>query len=246
MTFDISSPRGVFHAPFYIRHNQRRLEHLATLGLPVHARSVLEPGAGIGDHSLFYLDRGCTVTAVEPRSENVEALKHNVANAYTPWGDNLTVLQGNVDHLDEMTEAFDVVHSHGLLYHVPDPAKALELLAARCSDLLILETCVSMSSDITINALTEPTDNPTQAFDGTGCRPTRPWIVQELNRHFPHVYLPRSQPAHDEFPTDWTQPSASTTGLTRAIFNASRTKLSNPALATDLLERHTTHLDTTG
>ena len=46
-----------FHTDHYLRHNQRLLEHLATLGLPIAGRTVLEVGAGIGDLTSFFLDR---------------------------------------------------------------------------------------------------------------------------------------------------------------------------------------------
>ena len=59
----------------YIRHNARRLEHLASLGLPLHGKKVLEVGAGIGDHSSFYLDRGCEMLITEARPENLEILR---------------------------------------------------------------------------------------------------------------------------------------------------------------------------
>ena len=54
---------GTFHSWHYLRHNARRLEHLASLQIPIRGKSVLEIGAGIGDHSSYYLDRGCTVTS---------------------------------------------------------------------------------------------------------------------------------------------------------------------------------------
>ena len=54
----------------YLRLNARRLEHLASLGLPIAGGEVLEVGAGIGDLTSFFLDRGCSVTAIQPRPEN--------------------------------------------------------------------------------------------------------------------------------------------------------------------------------
>jgi len=56
------SPKGdAFLSYHYQRHNQRRLEHLASLGLDIAGCTVLEVGAGIGDHTSFFLDRGCEV-----------------------------------------------------------------------------------------------------------------------------------------------------------------------------------------
>ncbi len=65
------SPESVFHAHFYLRHNQRRQEHLASLGLPIAGASVLEVAAGIGDHTSFFLDRGCSVLSTEARQESL-------------------------------------------------------------------------------------------------------------------------------------------------------------------------------
>ena len=59
-----------FRTEHYLWINARRLEHLATLGLPLRGTRVLELGAGIGDLTSFFLDRDCTVLALEGRAEN--------------------------------------------------------------------------------------------------------------------------------------------------------------------------------
>ena len=53
----------------------RRQEHLASLRLPVAGMRVLEVGAGIGDHTHYFLDRGCAVTVTEAREENLALLR---------------------------------------------------------------------------------------------------------------------------------------------------------------------------
>src|SRR5215470_14959198 len=72
-------PVDDFHAFHYIRHTCRRLEHLATLGacggLDLWDKTVLEVGAGIGDHTTFFVDRGCWVVATDAREENVARLE---------------------------------------------------------------------------------------------------------------------------------------------------------------------------
>src|SRR5690242_6357837 len=68
-------PISAFQYDGYRRHNSRRLEHLSSLGLPIAGRQVLELGAGIGDHTGYFVDRGCAVTAVEGRSENLAILQ---------------------------------------------------------------------------------------------------------------------------------------------------------------------------
>src|SRR5438045_257276 len=47
-----------FLSPAYQSHNIARLQHLDSLGLDLSGKRVLEVGAGVGDHTLFYLYRG--------------------------------------------------------------------------------------------------------------------------------------------------------------------------------------------
>jgi len=212
-------------APFanehYNRHNQRRLEHLASLRLPLHDRDVLELGAGIGDHTTFFLDRGCNVVTSDARPQNVQELRYRFPT--------LEVLQLDLDAELNLTKRFDIVYSYGLLYHLGEPARAIASMGRLAQNLLLLETCVSYGDALAINPVVEER-NPTQAFNGTGCRPTRPWVMNELKRHFEHVYMPVTQPNHIEFPTDWTTPPPAAGKLTRSVFIASRSPLDNPIL----------------
>lgn len=68
-------PKNAFLSYHYQRHNQRRLEHLASLGLNMAGSAVLEVGAGIGDHTSFFLDRGCQIVASDARQGNIEILR---------------------------------------------------------------------------------------------------------------------------------------------------------------------------
>ena len=45
-----------FKTDYYQRHNQRRLEHLSSLNLDIFSKTVIEVGAGIGDHTSFFVD----------------------------------------------------------------------------------------------------------------------------------------------------------------------------------------------
>jgi hypothetical protein len=66
-----------------------------------------------------------------------------------------------------------------------------------------------------------------QAVSGIGCRPTRLWVLNRLKSLFGHGYIPRSQPDHVDFPSDWIHTPIQT--MHRSIFVGSRTPL---ALAT--------------
>jgi len=237
MTFDSTS----FATHGYKRINSRRQEHLVSLRLDLSGKSVLEVGAGVGDHTMFFLDRGCSVTSVEARKENCEVFVKTMRawhqsgyEAATKW----KLHQADVNRLDELPlEHFDIVYAYGILYHVADPAHVLKLLADRCSGTLLLETCVSLGNYFDINLTPEQAGTATQSIQGMGCRPTRPWLFRELSKLFEHVYVPLTQPAHELFPTDWTVPPTQNT--TRAVFIASRQPIQNALLSNQLLDQQT-------
>lgn len=240
-TLAAPSPQATFHNPHYMRHNQRRQEHLATLGLDAAEKNVLEVGAGIGDHSSFFVDRGCRLVTSDARPGNLEILRQRFGTQK-----NVSVRQIDLDQPvlgglgDE--ELFDIVYCYGLLYHLERPAEALQYLAAHCSGILLLELCVSFGDDEAINLVREQQADPSQAWSGIGCRPTRAWVFSRLRGYFEYVYVCRTQPWHEEFPLDWSPASAASwpaKQLTRAVFVASRTAISLPSLTDKLLINQT-------
>lgn len=229
-----NDPVAYFHAPHYLRHNARRLEHLASLGLTVAGKTVLEVGAGIGDHTHYYLDRSCRVTITEARPDNLRYLRERYP-------------EQDVRSLDLEQPAplagapFDIVHCYGVLYHLRNPAKTLEFLSASCREMLLLETCVSFGSNQEIHPVTEDKTDHTQSCSGVGCRPTRAWVFAQLQAHLAHVYVPTTQPNDAEFPLDWTAPERHPASLSRAVFIAARAPLANAMLSPALLERQSRH-----
>jgi hypothetical protein len=165
-------------------------------------------------------------------------MREHVSQFGVEKSDRLRIIQGAADILSELTEQFDVVHCYGLLYHTSDPANVIRLLAAHSSSLILLETCVAATRK-GINPVEENGAVMTQAIDGHGCRPSREWTFAELRRVMPYVYMPLTQPAHDQFPLDWTNPPAD--GPTRAIFIASRVPLRNDVLVETIPLRQTIH-----
>lgn len=226
----------LFQTAHYHRHNQRRQEHLAGLGLPLADRSVTELGAGIGDHTSFFLDRGCRVTSIEGRPDLCALLKERFATPASPrWQGVPAVVEANIEALaDGIVAPAEIVYCYGLLYHLRDPARALGWMARHCTSLLLLETCVSYGADAAVNRVAEDAGDPTQSLLGEGCRPTRPWLWIQLKGLFEHVYVSRTQPCHEEFPIDWTVAPAAA-GLVRSVFVASRQPLDLPLLSGTLL-----------
>ena len=222
-----TDPARCFHSDHYLRHNARRLEHLASLGVPVAGRTVLELGAGIGDHSTYYLDRGCGLTITEAREENLTELRARFPDT--------AVHKVDMDAPDAVPGApFGVVHCYGLLYHLENPVVALDYMAKVCDGMLLLETCVSFGDEEAVHPKAEPKENPTQAASGMGCRPTRPWVFARLRERFAYVYATRTQPNHEEFPLDWSDASAHRAPLSRAVFVASHAPVENENLTPEL------------
>jgi hypothetical protein len=215
-----------FQTAHYQNHNQKRLAHLASLGLDITGKTVLELGAGIGDHTGFWLDRGCQVVSIEARVEVLAVLQARYPQ--------VTALALDLEDPQTKFEgSFDIVYCYGLLYHLANPETALVFMAEHCRNLLLLETCVSFGSEMSPNICVEDDEEPTQSFSGQGCRPTRPWLHHQLKQHFEFVYMPATQPNHLEFPLDWTV-SEPPQPLIRSVFIASRSPIDNPLLRLDI------------
>jgi hypothetical protein len=196
--------------------------------------SVLEIGAGIGDHSQYFIDRGCTMTITEARPENLEYLKTRYPSC------NVQAL--DMEHPCPIEGSpFDVVHCYGLLYHLSTPDQALDFLCRNTGKLLFLETCVSFGDGDFVNLASETQYDLTQAYSGTGCRPTRSWIFKKLGDFFKYVYVPKTQPCHEEFPLDWTAPGKHSASLQRAIFIASHELLEQDVLTPTLIMKQSRH-----
>jgi SAM-dependent methyltransferase len=225
---------AVFHADSYLRLNARRLEHLASLQIPVAGKSILELGAGIGDLSHYFLDRDCRITITEVRKSNISYIRRRYPHTIVRVLD----LENPIPLGDTL---YDVVHCYGLLYHLSDPSSAIDFMGSVCAEFLILETCVSFGNEMSINPIREIKINPSQSYSGYGCRPTRSWMAHELAKHFNYVYIPKTQPNHAQFPIDWTKVQTNTR-LTRAVFIASKIPLKNELLSDHLLQRQSRHM----
>lgn len=223
----------VFREPGYLAHNKARQDHLASLGLPLENRTVLELGAGAGDHTKFFLDRGCKVTVTDGRPENVE----QICKEHPDW--SAFIAHCDVESETSMRwlanafgdQKIDIVYAYGLLYHCRHPLEVIgNIHYFFTPEMLLLETCVNPMPATKTLIRNEDKNDPRCALTGIGSRPTREMIFEKLKILWPFVYLPLTQPNHVEFPLDWTN----TSGETRAIFIASTKPLVNPLLTTEL------------
>lgn len=214
-------------APYQV-HNMARLRHLASLNLPIAGR-VLEVGSGPGDHTGFYLERGCTMVSTDSREECLQELKARYPQV------EVRVVDMNQPEVLDTLGVFDIIHCYGLLYHLEAPEPAIAAMSRVCSNLLLLETCVSPEAGRSVEPAIESLGDYTQAMSGRACRPTRAWVFDTLKKHFPFVYQTRTQPNHPEFPRDW-RAIPEDHRLVRIVLVASRRPLDLPALSPVLLD----------
>ena len=136
---------------------------------------------------------------------------------------------------------FDVVHCYGTLHHLANPDQALEFMSQNTVRMLFLETRVSFGASEERNIIKEPQSDPTQAYSGKGCRPTRAWLFSRLQRLFEYAYLPKTQPNHEDFPIDWNPSGKQQPDSQGAIFIASRDRIENELLTQSLINKQKRH-----
>lgn len=222
----------IFDQPGSIAINKARMEHLASLGLDLEGKSVLEVGSGVGELTSFFEEHRCRIIATDARATNVaENLRRHPHR-------KVEVADLTVPGSHDTYGRFDVVFCYGTLYHLPDPALTIRDLSAVCSGIMLLETCVNRADNGEINPKQEPASALDQSFRGMGCRPARNWVFQELLKYFSHVYVTKTQPDHAQFPLQW--PVGNPEQNCRSVFVASRTALKSDLLLPFLPLKQTT------
>lgn len=221
----------VFDSPEALEINYARQDHLASLGLDLAQKRVLEVGAGIGRHTTFFEKLGCTVFSTDARQENVD--EH--IRRYPHRKDRVEMADLNRLNSHKKFGSFEIVYCYGTLYHLDDPAHCIKELAENCGGLFLLETCVNPEDNGQVNNVSENAVTKNQSFSGKGCRPARDWIMNELKKYYPFVYYSKSQPHHPDYPLRWPAPIENVNN-TRAVFIGSKKPIINKTLTLNLLQ----------
>lgn len=214
---------NVFVTPDALAINEARLCHLASLGLDLAGKRVLEVGGGIGLHTCFFESLGCDVLFTDAQESNLQEARRRFPHR--------VIRLLNLDAEDDLRSlgTFDIVYCYGTLYHLTDPSRAIRMLSEICTGMILLETCVTPGDNDQLHPETEPAAVANQAFTGVGCRPTRTWVMRELRKRMGFAYQTVTQPDHHDFEGNWLQPSIRK--VYRAIFVGSKAPIPNSQLS---------------
>jgi SAM-dependent methyltransferase len=215
----------VFDAPNAVALNQARIANLASMGLLLAGKRVLDLGCGVGHLGARLAEMGSSVVCVDGRESNIASLRTRYPR--------LEAHVGNVE-TEELSRfgRFQIVFCYGLLYHLENPLQSLRNMASVCDEMVLLETIICDHELALVRVEDESTD-VNQALGGIAGRPTPHYVVLALNRvGFPFVYAPVTPPEHEDFRFEWRNnlDCARDGHNLRCVFVASRTELKNPAL----------------
>jgi SAM-dependent methyltransferase len=216
----------IFDQDHINRHAQRRryfFEPLVTLcGGTLQGKRVLDLGCNAGYWSLCAVEAGCDfVLGIDGRQMHVEQANFvfrvkNVAPSRYQF--RCATVYDALD--DEVAGSFDIVLCLGLLYHINKHINLFEKISQVNSDLLLIDTVLSMYSGSALELRRELLDEPRNAVDyELVMYPTRAAVL-DMARLFGYetVVLP---PAF----TDWTGAEDFRTGTRRAFICSKRTSL---------------------
>lgn len=198
--------------------NYRRMEHLAALRLDLVKKRVLEVGGGIGDLTMFFLDRQCSVLLTDGRPTNVRCAAQDEQLAAQT---RLTTACLNLDSPGSPKGgSYDVVFCYGVLHLLRRPERAIEFMAKSCAGLLLLEGEIVAGEGERCEVVARD-DGLSGSLAGHGCAFTLGWLVSQLKRWMRHVYEPIEAPRHPAFaPVEGS-------GSRRAVLIASTAALRN-------------------
>lgn len=186
---------SIFNSTDYKNIDTARFEHLAGLEIPLKGKTILELGAGIGNHTenlKTYSPK--KIISVEGREENYAYLQQR----FVKHKSILPILHNLELGLPDLAEyKIDVVYNYGLLYHLPNPEKLIKQLGKLKHETMVLETCVSTIGEL--NPTLEPASNVSQAINGIGCRPNLSYLIELLKKEYSFVEVCNTQPNHPQF-----------------------------------------------
>nr|MBP9792329.1 methyltransferase domain-containing protein [Rickettsiales bacterium] len=164
--------------------NIARLNHFKSLNLTKKSDRVIEVGCGPVGFFTKYLEKNVKeVISVDARQNLIEEHVKRHPHRRNKVG------IANLNEKDSLKKIgkFDLCFCYGLLYHLSNPAQAIENIAST-SQMVVISTICSPVDNGEVNFTKEDKDNDNQSYDGDACRPARDWIMKELKKHYQFVY----------------------------------------------------------
>lgn len=153
------------------RLNKRHMFLIADFADEIRNARVLDLGAHDGRWAYAFADAGAaSVTAIESRA--VEAQKLNDypdADLKARLSMRIADVFAGLEAADAAKETYDIVAIYGLLYHVMDHFRLLDLVRRLNPKLVIIDGDFAKQQGAVIRLVREQTDNPLNAtaqFDG--------------------------------------------------------------------------------
>lgn len=215
----------IFDRTVVNRHKQREryfFDPLVTLcGGSLAGKRVLDIGCNAGYWSLKALDAGADfVLGVDGREMHIDQANLVMEAMHVDPGRYRFEL-GNVFDW-EPRQKFNIVLCLGLLYHVARPIELLERCAAWGTDILVLDTSLSLWPGAAIEIRHEPTDEPRMSVEYSLVMvPTRSAVLDMLEQ----VGYPATVTLRPRF-SSWEGAEDFQTGSRRTFLAAKKSSLS--------------------
>ena len=227
---------SAFYYPGAIHINKERTNFIDKLNLNFNNKKIIETGCGgKGDITSYLLQHSNNIILSDARKENIDYLKLNLHRTLYKLNESLYLIGKNLEeYIWNMNEDppseinVDIIFCLGTLYHLDNPEKALLNLSKMCKEYCIISTATNGDDDDNINIITESQEQA-QSYTLKGCRPSRKWIFNQLNKYFKYVYAFKTQPNHPDFKKIWP-----TVETCRFMIIGSHIELNNENLITYL------------
>jgi tRNA (mo5U34)-methyltransferase len=160
----------VFDRAWVNRHEQRKRYFfdavVRLVGGSLAGKRVLDLGCNAGFWSLCAIESGCDfVLGVDGRQMHIDQANF-VFETKGVDPDRYRFMAANIFESDFSDAGdFDIVFCLGLLYHVSKPVELMELIARRNTDLLIIDTYLSIAPGSYFEIRRESLDEPRSAVD---------------------------------------------------------------------------------
>ncbi len=92
-------------------------------------KKILDAGCGHGEVELALAETGAEVFATD-MSFSVDGVKDRLGKSEPAYASLVHIVQSNIHKLPFKQEAFDIVHSAGVLHHTPDTFRGFEIVSS--------------------------------------------------------------------------------------------------------------------